>query len=648
MSKKSELSLRQNLFIIKVLFCISGLFLGGLMFLPTASMQNSNKMSSNRAMVNSNYRMMSNMPPTPEPPKATVRGRVFYEDTGRVVKRASIMLVTKDSRGRELTGLTDGSGNFQIKDVPAGIYYAFVNAPGVISPLAYADFSKSRTEGFGDATDEFQPIITNGLTDIDVQIPAKRGGAISGRVMYSDGDSAIGVKVEILRKVKERFLPVISNFSSIVALMGGGGGSFQTDDRGVYRFAGLPAGEYIVKVTENASHSDNPTRGYNSFEDSMFGGGYSLLTMYYPDALKTDKAQIINVTLGQEQSEINVTIPDRDLYTIEGKIVAAKDKMPIKNAKVYLKRDSDNTFSIFDEISKRQQSGSTDERGNWSFKEIPKGTYNLVVEPPDNRYDTEEGGYISNQMPNNPPKPKWANKTQEIAVESKNLSEIIVEIGYGATISGTVTTENSQEMPKMVTVTASKGDDSESASSARIYNYSEIEGQKPQKFDHDFKMEGVPDGKTNFSVFLNDDDFYVKSAMLDNTDLFANPLELKEGENLRNVRIVLAKGVGTIKGKVLNGENSPAKKAEFLLVPVDAAKRKNPSLFRSATTDENGEFEIKAAPNDYAVVFLDVNDYPKVTAERDTWLDEAVRNALKVTVKANETEKISLNLPKQK
>ncbi len=229
-----------------------------------------------------------------------------------------------------------------------------------------------------------------------------------------------------------------------------------------------------------------------TFGDSMFGG-YSLLTMYYPNALKTDKAEIINVTLGQEQSEINVTIPDRDLYTVEGKIVTAKDKMPVKNAKVYLKRDGDNTFSIFDEYSKRQQSGSTDERGNWSFKEIPKGTYTLVVEPPDNLYDTEEGGYIGNQMPNRPPKPKLAKKTQEITIESQNLSEIIVEIGYGATVSGTATLENSQEMPKSVNITASK-DKEETATSTTIYNYSDMDRERGQKTNHEFTIEGVTAG----------------------------------------------------------------------------------------------------------------------------------------------------------
>jgi hypothetical protein len=295
--------------------------LGSFVLAPKASMQDEPEVitTANVAVVVNNSRMAGNYRPTPEPSKSTVRGRVFYEDTGRAVRRASIMLMGKnsgDGGGREVSGLTDNNGFFQIKNVAAGTYYAFVNAPGVVSPLAFADITKRR-DGLEEAVEGFAPIVVSGVGDLDVQIPARRGGAISGRVMYADGDPVIGVKVEIMRRVEQRYMSVVPNFSSIFSLMMGGGGGFQTDDRGFYRFAGLPAGDYIVKVTENVSHSENKSSGYNSFEDSLFGGG-SLLTMFYPDVFTTEKAQTVSVVAGQEQSEINITIPDRELYAAVG------------------------------------------------------------------------------------------------------------------------------------------------------------------------------------------------------------------------------------------------------------------------------------------------------------------------------------------
>lgn len=602
-------------------------------------------------VVNSNA--IGNYRPTPEPPKSTVRGRVFYEDTGRPVKRASVMLMGKEGGGREASGLTDGNGYFQIKNVYAGTYYAFVNAPGVVTPLAHVDVSKMRSESLGDAVEGFQPIVTNGVNDLDVQIPARRGGAIGGRVMYADGDAAIGVKVEILRKDKERYLPVIPNFSVIFAMMGGGSG-FQTDDRGVYRFSGLPAGDYIVKVTESASHSDAKTRGYGPFDDTLFGGS-SLLSMFYPDVFDTEKAQVVNLALGQEQTEINITIPNRDLYQIEGKVVATKDKSPVKGAKIYLKRVGDNTVSMFDELNRRQQSNESDEKGIWNFKEMPKGKYTLVVEPPDTYYG-EDGDYMGNTSMTNmnttssqrnaaPAPPKFAKKIQEIVVEDKNLSEITIELGYGATISGTVKTENSSDLPPSLIVTAIN-ENEQISSSDSIYNGSDtmLEGQtpKPKKANRDFKLEGVAEGKTEFNIDIDGNDFYVKSATLNGADLLLAPLEIKEGENLRNVQIVLSKGVGTLKGKVLDDKKEPVKNTAFSLIPMDAARRKNSTFFRTGKTNENGEFELKAAPREYAIIFYRKEQPAKKGEEFDRWLDEAVKDATKITIKTNETEKVTV------
>jgi len=310
-------------------------------------------------------------------------------------------------------------------------------------------------------------------------------------------------------------------------------------------------------------------------------------------------------------------------------------------------------------LSKRQQNNQSDEQGNWSFKELPKGTYQLVVEPPYiGSYQDDPEAYMNNpearisnqnRNPNASPKPKLAKKIQEITIEDKNLAEIVVELGYGATVSGSVTTENSREMPSSVNIILSRDEDV--SSSATVYNGAEknmsgASNSQPQKTIHDFKIEGVMEGKTKLLVFAGDDDFYVKSAMLNGTDLLANPLELKEGDNLRNLQIVLAKGVGTLKGKVLDGDKQPVKKASFLLVPTDAARRKNPSFIKAVTTDDNGEFEVKAAPFEYAIVFNAKEYAAKSGDELDRRLSEAVKDAGKVTLKANEIEKISLTLPK--
>jgi hypothetical protein len=616
---------------------------------PTRRTSNTNA-SANR--VTSSYGETNVMAmPTPTPPaNSIVRGRVFYADTGRAIKRAPIMLMdenTENGPGSSPSAITDSEGYFQMKNVRAGTYYALVNAPGVVSPLAFFDFSvaenrNSEKAAFEKAFVGFEKIFVDGITSIDIQVSAQRGGAIGGRITYDDGDAAIGVRVEILRKVDDRFTTVIPNLSAMFSMRMSG--VFQTDDRGVYRFAGLPAGEYIVKVTESASHSDLTQRTYYDPFDGILNNA-SFLTLYYPDVFDSKSAQLINVAAGQEVSEINLTIPSRNLYKLEGKIVAAKDKSSVK-ARITINRESDDTFSIFSSSTRREQAAMTDEDGNFKFKELPKGTYKIVVEPVDseNTYQNYLGNYSYSNMnavanKTVPPKPNFAKKALEITIDDKDLSELVVELGYGATISGSVTVEKNEEMPKSLSIYAINETDKLSVMDTISNYYSE-------KIERDFKLEGVTAGKNRFYAGTPEEDFYVKSATVNGVDLLAGTFEVKEGEFLRNVQVVLSKDVGTLKGTVTDDAKEPVKGASFTLVPVDAARRKNSGFYRSVRSDKEGKFETKLAPGEYAIVIFDERAAAKNQEEFLKWLDAAIKDAQKVKIEAGDTETVSIKKSK--
>lgn len=660
-------------FVVKLLLCSLGLILGFSILTSKAHLQsNTNavpvkpptprpvvKKSANTAantVRGTTYGEANTMPaPTPTPPaNSTIRGRVFYADTGRAVKRVSITLMLETGEGgpsSSPSALTDGEGYFQMKNVRAGTYYAMVNAPGVVSPLAFLDFSQMQNRGrekdsLQKAFAGFEQIVVDGISPIDVQISAMRGGAIGGRIMYDDGDVAIGVKVEILRKIDDKFIAVIPNLSTMFSMQTGG--VFQTDDRGVYRFSGLPAGEYIVKVTESAAHGDISSRSYYDPFDSIFGST-SFLTVFFPDALDTKSAQLINVAAGQEISEINLTIPSRNLYKIEGKIIAAKDKSPVK-ARITITREGiEDTFSLFGDSPRRQQATLTDENGNWKFKELPKGAYKIVVEPleDENTYQNYLGNYSysnsvsTNSNSNLPPKPKLARKAVETTIEDKDVSEIVVELGYGATVSGTVVTENSREMPKMLTIQAINEKDKLIVSDS-IGNYYEDISRKETKTNHDFKLENVSVGKSRLYIHFPEEDFYVKSATAGGVDLLAGAFEVKEGEILRNVQIVLSKDVGTLEGTVSDEKKEPVAFASFVLVPVEVARRRNSSFYRYTKSDKNGEFETKLAPGEYAIVIFDERNALKNQDEFFKWLDEAIKTAQKVKIETGKTETVKI------
>jgi hypothetical protein len=622
---------------------------------PTRRNSNSNTSANTAASLSALANTMAMTTPTP-PANSTVRGRVFYADTGRAIKRAPIMLMdenTENGPGSSPSAITDSEGYFQMKNVRAGTYYALVNAPGVVSPLAFFDFSaadnrNSEKAAFEKAFAGFEKIFVDGITSIDIQVSAQRGGAIGGRITYDDGDAAIGVRVEILRKIDDRFTAVIPNLSAMFSMRMSG--VFQTDDRGVYRFAGLPAGEYIVKVTESASHSELSQRTYYDPFDGILNNA-SFLTLYYPDVFDSKSAQLINVAAGQEISEINLTIPSRNLYKLEGKVVAAKDKSTVK-ARITINRESDDTFSMFSNASKREQAAMTDEDGNWKFKELPKGTYKIVVEPveSENAYQNYLGNYSyantnAANADNAPPKPKLAKKALEMTIEDKDLSEIIVELGYGATISGTATVERSQEMPKVLSIQAINESDKLNVSDT-ISNYYSEYTPRPANVERDFKLENVTAGKNRFFVNTTEEDFYVKSATMGGVDLLAGTFEVKEGEFLRNVQIVLSKDVGILKGAVSDDAKEPVKGASFTLVPVDSARRRNSGFYRTVRSDKEGKFETKLAPGEYAIVIFDERAAAKNQDEFFKWLDTAIKDAQKVKIEAGQTETVAIKKSK--
>ncbi len=181
---------------------------------------------------------------------ATVRGRVLYDDTARPARYVTIALAEdKPNVSRySLTFVkTDENGEFVIKNVKAGTYIPYIKSDGVMNfdsfNFAIRGVSKDEIPA-----DFFQKISVSGLGEFQVEVRAKRGGAVSGRIIYADGEAAVGVKVEVLKKNGERY----DNASQIYGNQGVG--TATTDDRGFYRLSALPAGTYIVRVIEPVSH----------------------------------------------------------------------------------------------------------------------------------------------------------------------------------------------------------------------------------------------------------------------------------------------------------------------------------------------------------------------------------------------------------
>jgi hypothetical protein len=599
---------------------------------------------------------------------STLRGRVYYEDSGRPVRRASVVLVSQAGPGGEFSGLTDENGNLTITGMRAGKYWAVINAPGVASPMAFMDLKSGPDELMDEDLPGFTPILVDGVSDLQVDIPARRGGAIGGRVSYSNGDAAIGVKVEILRKVDDEYRLTVPNLSAMGAMFLGG---LQTDDRGMYRLPGLPAGDYIVRITEAVKHSP---QGIGAHDDAgmLFGGSSkSLVTVFFENALQKDKATPVILQMGQELSDINIVIPDRSLHVLEGKVVAAKDKLPVRNAQVSLRPEDEMDIRGLGPSS--ALTTQTDDDGKWRFTELPKGRYTVSVESLAAVLDQKEQAYgvvpaisssntnmianaanavahavsngdldldlgavvsrISNRTTAKAP-PMFAKAIKEFIIEDKDVAEQVIELSLGATVMGTIAMDDGSALPGSISFIAidTKGEQVGSGH-AYVEGY-EGSGTRPTK--EDFRLDGVSAGKVLIAIKPVAEDVYVKSAASNQLDLLKGPVELKENDTFANIRVILSRDSGTLKLTVIDQQKRAVPRAQVIVAPANLEKARSGTFDQIVRMDENGELNLNLAPGEYIVINSEKSFLAK--QDRSAWFAAQIKKGT-IKIEARKTHK---------
>lgn len=517
--------------------------------------------------------------PTIVPANTTVRGKVFYEDDKTPVRRSVILVFNFEDRSDSST-LTDEKGNFELKNVKAGSYYPLVLAPGAINFFSNIDFSKvneNEKTSFAEAAKSAPEFKANGTTDLNVEVPVKRGGSISGKVFYADGSPAIGCSIQIFRRLDGKLQPVISDFTRLYLTTALSTSSFQTDDRGMYRFAGLPDGEYFISVSESAFHTKNtkvsPFRVTLDYAMSLLFGGNSFLNTFYPNTIESKNAQPLKVEAGREITDANITIPDWKLFNVSGKVVSAKDGKPVK-ARVYAMETNSAIVKIplpsySSEPSKTAV--QTDENGNWAFYNIPRGNYTILVDPVDenNQYlamravnaamaaanavsnsttvintnrrtarasSNELANFAVNSNTGIIPKPRYAKISYDVVVANSDVENISIKADPEAVIKGTADFDVQTELNGAVIIQIlNEMNVPVGTKYLYLYDSSKYLGKI---WKQNFTINSLPKGKLKMKIIISNDNISLKSATLNNIDLQQNVFEIGAGQTLDNFKLI--------------------------------------------------------------------------------------------------------------
>jgi uncharacterized protein (DUF2141 family) len=599
----------------------------------------------------------------PEPPPAAiVAGRVVDATSGRpiagaVVTPAGSAAITGPGAAGPVRVLTNASGVFVLRGLSKGSLVLTATKGGYVN----ATHGQRRPGGSA------QPIPVDAdqrITDVDIRM--WKYGAIAGTIVDEAGDPVVDTRVQALQKTfvagRRRFTP---------------GSVAVTDDRGMYRLAGLTPGDYIVMApsTQTAVPTDvmesfftgTPTSDARRMElgremnaigsaiapagsqYAMKAGGQTLSlpsgtltpivtgtgimvypTAYYPSAATANQAGTVPVRSGEERSGIDLQIRPVRGVSVSGTLIGPEG--PAATTGLRLVQPADEALEPVDVAT-----AMTDATGAFTFPAIPAGSYLLrvvrVPRPPVNVDDmtrvTPSGTMTISSTPRpaaGPPaiSPDATLVAQiPLSVGDRDMTGLVVPLAAGPRVSGRIEFEGTIERPAgraitgmRITLDPADGSPSGDGTLALETGRSEESG--------DFRTYGVPPGRYVVRVSVLPAGWFLKSALYQNRDVADLPLELVS-KDVSGVVITFTDRPSSIAGTV-RGADGPDPTAVVLAYPVESAAWSSSGALsrrmRTARAAKDGSYSLQTLP---------AGDYYIVAVREDQvgeWQDPALLQAL--------------------
>jgi hypothetical protein len=244
----------------------------------------------------------------------SVQGHISCGDGGFPATNAHLTLISvasmlgqKDTVG-SLNSSTDFNGDYLFQGVPPGDYVLHIRYPGYVDDVGnvWENFSQYKAEKQKELL-AGAPLITvrDGSARFDEVL--HRGGAISGRVTFDIGAPVTGASV-VATQVSEDLTQSSVELNSV----GTWNLRATTDDRGKFRIAGFPKGNYRISVS---AHRVNST----------IGGAF---IVFAPDTFKESEAKLIAIDEGDELDDVDITVPLKSFHSIGGSITRGGAPFP--------------------------------------------------------------------------------------------------------------------------------------------------------------------------------------------------------------------------------------------------------------------------------------------------------------------------------
>lgn len=436
---------------------------------------------------------------------------------------------------------TDAEGRYTLAQIPAGQYQ--IRPLSRVYVLAQASANKA-------ATSQQTITLNEGEARTNVDFSLVRGGVITGRLSDQEDRPLISYYAQ---------LSILNQNGQPESVGPSNRNRTETDDRGVYRFYGLPPGRYVLSA------------GGDGFTEST-SKKYPLT--YHPNATELSRARILEIKEGEELTEINIRLgPARKTYEAIGRVIDASSGQPLPQIAVSCltapNENSPNTFG-------GGRAVTSDSRGIFRIPELSSGKYRLEVMS-STSFAAQEGFYA---------------EPVTFEIDESNLNGLELKARRGSTLSGSVVVEGSPDAE-----TKRKLAQNRISSSQLTQQYGSF-SPPPAAINADgsFQITGLGPGKISLSIFpyTGGASFLLQRIEHQGVEV-RDGIEIRAGENVTGVRLILGQGTGAIRGvvKIINGVLSP-----HLVLYAQAHRVESRQGFgdRYAAINDKGQFLLSGLP----------------------------------------------------
>ncbi|HKR60074.1 MAG TPA: carboxypeptidase regulatory-like domain-containing protein [Pyrinomonadaceae bacterium] len=388
-------------------------------------------------------------------------------------------------------------------------------------------------------------IMSEGETVEGIDFELTRGGVITGRVTDSEDRPLIEEPINLLPVDQNQNAPPFMPSRVLV----------QTDDRGIYRIFGIPQGRYRVAVGQS--------------EEGSFAGGMRrsrYKQTFHPAVTDPAKASVIEVTEGSEATNVDISVA-RSLATfaVSGRIVNGETQQSLPNVRLALVKIEGDGRST--SMTSESMAGST---GEFKIENVIPGKYVLFISP------RVKSDLYAEAVP--------------FDVIDQDVSGLQLKTSRGASVSGLIVLEGTNDRSALrqlvlQTHVASEG-------------FSGFGHSTPINPDGSFWVGGLQSGVAHFSIGSTERrPFQGMITRFERDGIVQDrPLELKDGEQVSGVRLVVNYGNGSVRGiiKVEGGEiPATARFSVWLTNPSDDPTQPSRSFVPSSQVDSRGRFLVE-------------------------------------------------------